>query len=132
MAVVIQSLLAKYNNILFVFTESTIDNVVFVTGRNEEKFVTEESVAEEKNVNKGKVRKELNIPKLNCNDVKYCNNTIKSVCGGKIEHKRWKYRLFLNECFFRKVNCAFKQEINSKYFLIIVFYCITTFDSIST
>ncbi|XP_075989847.1 uncharacterized protein LOC142985516 [Anticarsia gemmatalis] len=49
--------------------------------------------------------------KLDCTNLD-CNNTIKSVCGGKIVNRKWQYRLFLNDCFFRKVNCNFKYEMS--------------------
>ncbi|XP_063899428.1 uncharacterized protein LOC110378954 [Helicoverpa armigera] len=61
--------------------------------------------------------------KLNCSDLD-CNNTIRSTCGAKYVNNEWRYRLFLNDCYFRKVNCAFKYEVN-RYKQVTVDRCKT-------
>ncbi|CAH2064981.1 unnamed protein product, partial [Iphiclides podalirius] len=95
-------------------TESPNQDVVFISGKNHgseekpDKRRTEkrkkEKVAEEED--KGPTAVKLDCSNLDCEVAQV------PVCGGKLERKRWTYRLFLNECFFRKVNCAFRNRGN--------------------
>ncbi|CAK1592501.1 unnamed protein product [Parnassius mnemosyne] len=96
-------------------TEAPSKDVVFISGKNQEYDAKD-------NTNKSdrKHRKEQPeiVPEtretfktINCSNLD-CNITQDPVCGGKLEQNKWKYRLFLNECFFRKVNCAFRYREN--------------------
>ncbi|KAJ2942454.1 hypothetical protein O0L34_g16059 [Tuta absoluta] len=51
-----------------------------------------------------------------------CEHVIDSVCGGKMERSEMKYRLFKNECFFRKVNCGFNYATN-RYLQVDLDFC---------
>ncbi|XP_038220312.1 uncharacterized protein LOC119838437 [Zerene cesonia] len=86
-------------------TESPNHDIIFISGKNEE--IIEKTVKETPRTQ----QKTSSKIKLNCKNLD-CNNTVSSVCGGKEEEKKWKYRLFMNECYFRKVNCGFKYPSN--------------------
>ncbi|XP_028040169.1 uncharacterized protein LOC114250479 [Bombyx mandarina] len=88
-------------------TEAPKD-VLFIKAKNNEDI---EKTTKAETRRHGTDTKKLKIKSLNCAELD-CNNTQDSVCGSKFEHKQLKYRLFLNECYFRKVNCGFKHEIN--------------------
>ncbi|XP_045509129.1 uncharacterized protein LOC123704728 [Colias croceus] len=85
-------------------TESPNHDIIFISGKNDENI---EKTKEKPNTQQ-KTGKKV---KLNCNNLD-CNNTVDTVCGGKEEERKWKYRLFMNECYFRKVNCGFKHTSN--------------------
>ncbi|XP_050556568.1 uncharacterized protein LOC118280905 [Spodoptera frugiperda] len=101
--------------------EKTLDaqkeDVVFVVGKNGEGN-SDKKPDRNTNFNSNQVddyedseTKVTRKPRLICSNLN-CNNTINSICGGKMVNREWKYRLFLNECYLRKVNCGFKYEIN--------------------
>ncbi|KAL4712086.1 hypothetical protein ACJJTC_008669 [Scirpophaga incertulas] len=83
-------------------------DILFIQGRNNENEHVENKKTPEVKQKKPRTTtaKTLDCSKLDC------SNNLGEVCGGKIEHKQWRYRLFLNECFFRKVNCNFRYEEN--------------------
>ncbi|CAH0731198.1 unnamed protein product, partial [Brenthis ino] len=99
-----------------VATEKPQQDILFISGKNNENLETLDASKKQNNhqdsgrlvpkSSKAKKPKPIDCTHLNC------NNTINSVCGGKEEDKRWKFRLFLNECFFRKVNCGFQYAVN--------------------
>lgn len=63
----------------------------------------------------------LQLEKVDCANLA-CNRSRASVCGGKLDGHTWRYRLFLNECYLKKVNCEFKFDVNSEFqsvFLIV-------------
>ncbi|XP_059050339.1 uncharacterized protein LOC131845310 [Achroia grisella] len=94
-------------------TEAPKD-IFFISGKNNENVAKSEIKEKERDNHSGTRRsgKEKNKPILmDCNNLD-CNNTVNSTCGGKIEHKKLRYRLFLNDCYFRKVNCNFKYAEN--------------------
>ncbi|XP_052748437.1 uncharacterized protein LOC128200134 [Galleria mellonella] len=86
-------------------------DILFISGKNNENIEKSELRERDRRNNTRRSGKGTKPISLDCTDLD-CNNTIKSLCGGKIEHKKWKYRLFLNECYFRKVNCNFKYAEN--------------------
>ncbi|KAJ8706677.1 hypothetical protein PYW07_012755 [Mythimna separata] len=96
-------------------SESPNADIVFITGKNndyEDKTTTTKRYYN--NNNYGEEDTEdvvIAKPKLDCKHLN-CNNTINSVCGEKYVDSNWVNRLFLNDCYFRKVNCAFKYEVN--------------------
>ncbi|CAG5044956.1 unnamed protein product [Parnassius apollo] len=96
-------------------TEAPSKDVLFITGKNQEYDAKDNTNRENKRNKKEQTRiatatREI-FKKINCTNLD-CNNTQDPVCGGKLENNKWKYRLFLNECFFRKVNCAFRYRVN--------------------
>ncbi|XP_013163282.1 PREDICTED: uncharacterized protein LOC106114566 [Papilio xuthus] len=109
----------KYlNNVMeerkVVKTDSPNEHVLFITGKNkeDEEFNTDKVTKRNQRTKSifddiSKVIKR----KVNCSSLD-CNNNQDPVCGGKAERNKIKYRLFLNECFFDKVNCAFKYNLN--------------------
>ncbi|KAL0808842.1 hypothetical protein ABMA28_012513 [Loxostege sticticalis] len=93
-----------------VASESPNEEILFISGKNNE--LAEVTIQKEREIEQKKIAKEKKKKaKLNCKHLE-CTNTLKPVCGGKVEHKQWRYRLFMNDCYFRKVNCAFKYEEN--------------------
>ncbi|CAH1642682.1 unnamed protein product [Spodoptera littoralis] len=106
------------------------DAVVFVAGKNGE-IDTDKKQDTNANYNSNQVddyedpnTKVPPIPRLNCSNLD-CNNIIHSICGGKIVNREWKYRLFLNDCYFRKVNCGYKYKVN-RYIRLPLDKCKTT------
>ncbi|KAJ8704809.1 hypothetical protein PYW08_012129 [Mythimna loreyi] len=102
--------------------DTPAEDIVFITGKNHdfEKPPPEEKPRRRNNNNNNYNnyyrRDEIEDvvtekPKLNCKNLN-CNNTINSVCGEKFVENNWKTRLFMNDCYFRKVNCGFKYEVN--------------------
>ncbi|XP_013188940.2 uncharacterized protein LOC106133677 [Amyelois transitella] len=94
-------------------TEPPNQDILFISGKNAEQQEKEPQKESEKHLdtrrdgnNKQRIKKKLDCKNLNC------RNKLESVCGVKTDHNQLKHRLFLNECFFRKVNCAFKYEEN--------------------
>ncbi|XP_063835965.1 uncharacterized protein LOC135085139 [Ostrinia nubilalis] len=92
-----------------VASESPNEQILFISGKNSEH--ADNTRRKETAYEPRTSAKETKKIGLDCSNLD-CNNTLKSVCGGKMEHKTWRYRLFLNECYFRKVNCGFKYEVN--------------------
>nr|XP_032514773.1 uncharacterized protein LOC116768207 [Danaus plexippus plexippus] len=108
------------------FQESPLGEILFISGRNNENVEKPLAFEKKTELNKNSEiirtsRKKTSNKKLNCKNLD-CNSTVSSVCGGKEENKQWKYRLFLNDCFFRKVNCGFQNEIN-RYSVVSMDYC---------
>ncbi|XP_026747860.1 uncharacterized protein LOC113508892 [Trichoplusia ni] len=97
------------------------EDIVFITGKNHER--NDDGKRSDDNIVDYIDDDMIQRPKLNCSDLD-CNNTIHSVCGAKVVNRELKYRLFLNDCYFRKVNCAFKYEIN-RYRQVTVDRCKT-------
>ncbi|KAG6462273.1 hypothetical protein O3G_MSEX013154 [Manduca sexta] len=90
-------------------TEAPNEDIVFISGKNNENIETSK-IERNKEVNiqkKEKPKKKF----IDCANLD-CNNTLNSVCGVKKDNGHLKYRLFLNDCYFRKVNCNFKYEEN--------------------
>ncbi|XP_048003062.1 uncharacterized protein LOC125239491 [Leguminivora glycinivorella] len=87
--------------------------VVFKPGKNDER--TEEKIKHEMDDERieqaVKEYKEIYENPMDCENLD-CENVLEAVCGVKLENKRPKYRLFKNECFFRKVNCGLKYDYN--------------------
>ncbi|XP_072946633.1 uncharacterized protein [Epargyreus clarus] len=98
-------------------TEPANEDILFISGSNNENV----EKIDKKRKHEDSITKKPKTTKLNCSNLD-CNNTVESVCGGKIDNKKWKYRLFMNECFFRKVNCAFKYPSN-RYILVEMNKC---------
>ncbi|XP_050676372.1 uncharacterized protein LOC126973223 [Leptidea sinapis] len=92
-------------------TESPKEDIIFLSGKNDD--VVHRIEEKQPENDKEHTTKKPKVV-LDCKDLN-CNNNKASVCGGKEEEHKWKFRLFLNDCYFRKVNCAFKYEYNSKY-----------------
>ncbi|XP_050360270.1 uncharacterized protein LOC126780056 [Nymphalis io] len=102
-------------------TEKPNQDILFITGKNNENN-------EEQKITKKKVNNESNIKsnhrikyKLDCTNLD-CNNTVQSICGGRRENSQWKFRLFLNDCYFRKVNCGFQYAVN-RYDIVTMDKC---------
>ncbi|KAJ0184201.1 hypothetical protein K1T71_000624 [Dendrolimus kikuchii] len=103
-------------------TEAPKD-IFFISGKNNENIETSTKTRKtETKIESRRSGKET--LKLDCRNLD-CNNTISSVCGGKYEHREWRYRIFLNDCYFRKVNCAFKYPEN-RYKLVLLEKCKNT------
>ncbi|OWR42477.1 hypothetical protein KGM_203119B, partial [Danaus plexippus plexippus] len=118
--------LMRNRNIKMADTESPLGEILFISGRNNENVEKPLAFEKKTELNKNSEiirtsRKKTSNKKLNCKNLD-CNSTVSSVCGGKEENKQWKYRLFLNDCFFRKVNCGFQNEIN-RYSVVSMDYC---------
>lgn len=107
--------LSRHLMIKLMFTENPHKDTVFISGKNNdnvEKHEIRRQKTEDVRPNPTKSTK-IRQPTLDCNHLE-CNNTVNSICGGREIEKKWKYRLFLNECFFRKVNCGFQHATNSE------------------
>ncbi|XP_063371995.1 uncharacterized protein LOC134660198 [Cydia amplana] len=94
-------------------TEPPEGGVVFKPGKNDER--TEEKIKHELDDEKieqaVKEYKEAYENPMDCENLD-CENVLEAICGVKLENKRPKYRLFKNECFFRKVNCGLRYDYN--------------------
>ncbi|XP_061727399.1 uncharacterized protein LOC133532657 [Cydia pomonella] len=94
-------------------TEPPEGGIVFKPGKNDER--TEEKIKHELDDEKieqaVKEYKEVYENPMDCENLD-CENVLEAVCGVKLENKRPKYRLFKNECFFRKVNCGLRYDYN--------------------
>ncbi|XP_063392200.1 uncharacterized protein LOC134677668 [Cydia fagiglandana] len=94
-------------------TEPPEGGVVFKPGKNDER--TEEKIKHEMDDERieqaVKEYKEVYENPMDCENLD-CENVLEAVCGVKLENKRPKYRLFKNECFFRKVNCGLRYDYN--------------------
>uniref|UniRef100_A0A2A4J0D5 Kazal-like domain-containing protein n=1 Tax=Heliothis virescens TaxID=7102 RepID=A0A2A4J0D5_HELVI len=103
------------------------EDIVFISGKNHDTDKTREESGRRSETQYNHIEdtdEDFVIKtKLNCTDLD-CNNTIRSVCGAKFLNNDWRYRLFLNDCYFRKVNCAFKYEVN-RYKQVTVDRCKT-------
>ncbi|XP_069364196.1 uncharacterized protein [Maniola hyperantus] len=104
-------------------TEAPKTDVLFVSGKNKENIEKPAQYDKKQERQDSTVIKKTKINKnrLNCTNIN-CNNTVNSVCGGKEENKKMKYRLFLNDCFFRKVNCGFQNAVN-RYEIVPIENC---------
>ncbi|XP_045525956.1 uncharacterized protein LOC123715142 isoform X2 [Pieris brassicae] len=96
-------------------TENPVGDIIFISGKNHENVESNVRPKEAERIPTGKKMK------MDCNNLN-CNNTLASICGLKEEDNKIKYRLFLNECFFRKVNCAFKYA-NNRYKVVPIEHC---------
>ncbi|CAK1554299.1 unnamed protein product [Leptosia nina] len=96
-------------------TESPTEDIIFISGKNNENV---EKTVQEKPQVKSNPAKPIRIDCTNLD----CNSTMQSVCGEKEEDRKLRYRVFLNECYFRKVNCAFKHQ-NNRYRSVSMEYC---------
>ncbi|CAB3238245.1 unnamed protein product [Arctia plantaginis] len=107
-------------------TESPHDHVIFVPGSNNDNVDPKEKEERSGRRNTDKVKEEKRVVypqyKLDCSNLD-CNNSMKSICGGKIVNGKLQYRLFLNDCYFRKVNCNFKYKLN-RYTIVPLDKCI--------
>ncbi|XP_053622731.1 uncharacterized protein LOC128682175 [Plodia interpunctella] len=96
-------------------TEPVHEDILFISGKNAEPLEEKKSATGRVSEMHVDTRREGNEKpknkKLDCTNL-ICTNKLDSVCGGKKENHEWRYRLFLNECFFRKVNCNFNHEEN--------------------
>ncbi|XP_047543077.1 uncharacterized protein LOC125075380 [Vanessa atalanta] len=104
-------------------TEKPNQDILFITGKNhdnnnEDQKMTRKNADNESN---GKINPTKRKSKLDCTNLD-CNSTVRSICGGRKENSQWKFRLFLNECYFRKVNCGFQYAVN-RYELVTMDKC---------
>ncbi|XP_073966370.1 uncharacterized protein [Choristoneura fumiferana] len=90
-------------------TESPNEGILFISGKNNENMEQNIKKEEEAKINLKEV-KEAAAP-LDCRNLN-CDHTLAAVCGVRLEQKKPRYRLFLNDCYFRKVNCGFSYEYN--------------------
>ncbi|CAH2083319.1 unnamed protein product [Euphydryas editha] len=103
-------------------TEKSNQDILFISGKNDDDI--EKPLPKKKTNNEQKIKSVPSRKKyknLNCTYLD-CNNTIESICGGRKENNQWKYRLFLNDCYFRKVNCGFQYAAN-RYELVNMDKC---------
>ncbi|XP_068627118.1 uncharacterized protein [Battus philenor] len=91
-------------------TDIPNNEAIFITGKNKE-YDLKEIETKKKIEQKTAPVKTKADNKLNCTNLD-CDTTQETICGGKVEENKWKYRLFLNKCYFNKVNCGFRHSIN--------------------
>ncbi|XP_045456277.1 uncharacterized protein LOC123666115 [Melitaea cinxia] len=93
-------------------TEKANQDILFISGKNDENVEKTVQMKKTKNEPKSKaVPSRKKSKNLDCTRLD-CNNTVESICGGRKENNQWKYRLFLNDCYLRKVNCGFQYPEN--------------------